>query len=81
MGSSSYIVTFNVDFSRKVEVENQTRRKIKYLRYDNGKKYTDSKFKRFCEEHGIHSSFSERMICLTEKERGLLLNVGLSKGL
>jgi hypothetical protein len=34
----------------KAEVENQTGRKIKYLRSDNGTEYTDSQFQKFCEE-------------------------------
>ncbi|KAK4385200.1 Retrovirus-related Pol polyprotein from transposon TNT 1-94 [Sesamum angolense] len=45
----------------KAEVENQTGRKIKYLRSDNGTEYTDSQFQKFCEEHGIHRHFSVRL--------------------
>ncbi|CAA7057310.1 unnamed protein product [Microthlaspi erraticum] len=37
----------------KAEVENQIGRKVKYLRSDNDTKYTDGKFVKFCEEHGI----------------------------
>ena len=33
----------------KVEVENQTERKIKCLRSDNSIEYTDSKFTKLCE--------------------------------
>ena len=44
----------------KAEVENQTWRKIKYLRSDNGTKYTDSQFQKFCDEHGIQRHFSVR---------------------
>ncbi|KAK4386032.1 Retrovirus-related Pol polyprotein from transposon TNT 1-94 [Sesamum angolense] len=75
----------------KVEVENQTGRKIKYLRSDNGTKYTDSQFQKFCEEHGVQRHFSvrntpqqngvaERMnTSLTERARWLRLNAGLPK--
>ncbi|CAJ2662759.1 unnamed protein product [Trifolium pratense] len=76
----------------KAEVENQTGRKIKYLRSDNGTEYTDSQFQKFCEQHGIQRHFSvrktpqqngvaERMNrSLTERARCLRLNAGLSKG-
>jgi len=37
----------------KVEVENQTHRKIGYLGSDNGTEYTDSWFQKFCKEHDI----------------------------
>ena len=75
----------------KAEVENQTGRKIKYLRSDNGTEYTDSQFQKFCEEHGIQRHFSvrktpqqngvaERMNrSLTERARCLRLNAGLPK--
>ncbi|KAE8661582.1 putative ribonuclease H protein [Hibiscus syriacus] len=41
-----------------VEVENQTGRKIKCLRCDNGMEYTDSQFQQFCKEHGIKRNFT-----------------------
>jgi len=75
----------------KAEVENQTSRKIKYLRSDNGTKYTDSQFQKFCEEYGIQrhflvrktpqqNGFVERMNrSLTERARCLRLNAGLPK--
>ncbi|KAL4384756.1 hypothetical protein GQ457_15G014670 [Hibiscus cannabinus] len=44
----------------KAQVENQTGRKIKYLRSDNGTEYTDSQFQRFCEDHGILRHFTVR---------------------
>ena len=44
----------------KVKVKNQTGRKIKYLRSDNGTEYTDSRFQKLCEEHGIQRPFSVR---------------------
>src|SRR5688572_13417400 len=37
----------------KALVENQTGRKIKKLRTDNGLEFVDSEFTEFCEEHGI----------------------------
>ena len=75
----------------KTEVENQTRRKIKCLRSDNGTEYTDSKFQEFCEQHGIMRHFSVRRTpqqngvaerlnrTIIEKARCLRLNAGLAK--
>jgi transposase InsO family protein len=37
----------------KAQVENQTRKKIKVLRSDNGGEYTSNEFKNFCKEEGI----------------------------
>ncbi|RVX19952.1 Retrovirus-related Pol polyprotein from transposon TNT 1-94 [Vitis vinifera] len=42
----------------KTEVENQTMRKIKCLRSDNGTEYTDSKFTELCEQYGIKRHFT-----------------------
>src|ERR1044072_5809073 len=76
----------------KAEVENQTGRKIKYLRTDNGTEYTEKSFIKFCEENGIHRHFSVRKTphqngvaerinrTLTERARCLRLNAGLSIG-
>ena len=73
-------------------MENQIGKKVKYLRFDNGTKYTDSWFQKFCEKHGIQRHFSVRKTpqqngvaerinrSLTERARCLRLNVGLSKG-
>ena len=75
----------------KAEVENQTGRKIKCLRSDNGTEYTDSKFQEFCEQHGIKRHFTvcktpqqngvvERMNrTIAERARCLRLNAGLAK--
>ena len=75
----------------KAEVENQTGRKVKYLRSDNGTEYTETKFQQFCEEHGIQRHFtvrktpqqngvSERMNrTITEKARCIRLQAGLAK--
>ncbi|KAE8721509.1 hypothetical protein F3Y22_tig00015910pilonHSYRG00102 [Hibiscus syriacus] len=75
----------------KAEVENQTGRKIKCLRSDNGTEYTDSQFLQFCKEHGIQRHFTvrktpqqngvaERMnMSLNERARCLRLNAGLPK--
>ena len=40
----------------KAEVENQTGRKIKCLRSDNGTEYKDGDFLKFCEEHGTRDT-------------------------
>ena len=75
----------------KTEVENQTGRKIKCLRSDNGTEYKDSKFLEFCEQYGIKRHFivrktpqqnglAERMNrSLAERARCLRLNAGLPK--
>ena len=75
----------------KAEVENQTGRKIKYLRSDNGTEYTDGEFQKLCEEQGIQrhltvrktpqqNKVSERMNrSIAEKARCLRLNGGLPK--
>ncbi|KAL0360891.1 UNVERIFIED_CONTAM: hypothetical protein Sradi_3773600 [Sesamum radiatum] len=52
----------------KAEVENQTGRKIKFLRSDNGTEYTDSQFQKLREEHGIQSHFS---VCKTPQQNGV----------
>ena len=44
----------------KAEVENQTERKMKYLRSDSGTEYTDGKFQKFWEEQGIQKIFTVR---------------------
>uniref|UniRef100_A0A2N9FYY5 Integrase catalytic domain-containing protein n=1 Tax=Fagus sylvatica TaxID=28930 RepID=A0A2N9FYY5_FAGSY len=43
----------------KAKVENQTERKIKCLRTDNGTEYRDGDFLKFYEEHGIKRHFTE----------------------
>ncbi|KAK0602606.1 hypothetical protein LWI29_035187 [Acer saccharum] len=72
----------------KAEVKNQTGRKIRYLRSDNGE-YRDNKFLQFCKEEGITRHFTvkktsqqngvaERMNrTLMEKERSMRFHVGL----
>lgn len=45
----------------KVEVENQTGRKVKCLRTDNGTEYTNDKFRDFCEQYGIKRHFTVHM--------------------
>jgi transposase InsO family protein len=42
----------------KAQVENQTGRKIKILRLDNGGEYTSKEFNSFCIEAGIKSEFT-----------------------
>jgi transposase InsO family protein len=44
----------------KAKVENQTGRKLKCLRIDNGTEYRDGEFLKFCEEHGIKRHFTIR---------------------
>jgi hypothetical protein len=75
----------------KAEVENQTGRKIKCLRTDNGTEYRDGDFLKFCEEHGIKRHFTVRKTpqqngvaerlnrTITETARCLRLNVELPK--
>ena len=38
-------------------MENQTGRKVKCLRTDNGTEYMNKEFLRFCEKHGIRRHF------------------------
>ena len=42
----------------KAEAENQTERKLKCIRTDNGTKYRDGESLKFCEEHGIKRHFT-----------------------
>ncbi len=75
----------------KAEVENQTGRKIKCLRTDNGTEYKEKKFMQFCEQQGIKRHFTvrktpqqngvaERMNrTIAERARCLRLNAGLTK--
>jgi hypothetical protein len=42
----------------KALVENQTVKKIKVLRSDNGGEYASNKFEDFCTQHGIHRQFT-----------------------
>uniref|UniRef100_A0A2N9G1G5 CCHC-type domain-containing protein n=1 Tax=Fagus sylvatica TaxID=28930 RepID=A0A2N9G1G5_FAGSY len=75
----------------KAEVENQTRRKIKCLRTDNGTEYRDGDFLKFCEEYGIKRHFTVRKTpqqngvaerlnrTITETARCLRLNAELPK--
>uniref|UniRef100_A0A2N9FQZ7 Integrase catalytic domain-containing protein n=1 Tax=Fagus sylvatica TaxID=28930 RepID=A0A2N9FQZ7_FAGSY len=75
----------------KAEVENQTGRKIKCLRTDNGTEYRDGDFLKFCKEHGIKRHFivrktpqqngvAERLNrTITETARCLRLNAELPK--
>jgi transposase InsO family protein len=72
-------------------VENQTGRKIKCLRTDNGTKYRDGDFLKFCEEHGIKRHFTVRKTpqqngvverlnrTIIETARCLRLNIKFSK--
>lgn len=75
----------------KAMVENETGLKIKKLRTDNGGEYEDTKFKKFCYEHGIrmertvpgtpqHNGVAERMNrTLTERARSIRIQSGLPK--
>uniref|UniRef100_A0A2N9IQJ1 CCHC-type domain-containing protein n=1 Tax=Fagus sylvatica TaxID=28930 RepID=A0A2N9IQJ1_FAGSY len=75
----------------KAEVENQTGRKIKCLRTENGTEYRDGDFLKFCEEHGIKRHFTVRKTpqqngvaerlnrTITETARCLRLNAELPK--
>ena len=73
-------------------VENQTGKKIKAIRTDNGKEYIGKKFKRVLQEAGIRHQTSVRYSpqqnrlaeranrSIVERARCLLLDAGLSKG-
>jgi hypothetical protein len=75
----------------KAKVENQTGKKVKCLRTDNGTEYTNDEFRDFCEQHGIKRHFTvrktpqqngvaERMNrSIAERARCLRLNAGLAK--
>nr|KYP40338.1 Retrovirus-related Pol polyprotein from transposon TNT 1-94 [Cajanus cajan] len=75
----------------KAMVENETGLKIKKLRTDNGGEYEDTRFKRFCYEHGIRmertvpgtpqqNGVAERMNrTLTERARSMRVQSGLPK--
>ncbi|KAK2998642.1 hypothetical protein RJ639_023717 [Escallonia herrerae] len=92
-GGARYFVTFIDDFSRKwkARVENQTDKKLKYFRSDNGMEYNDEEFLQFCKDKGIIRHFSvkrtpeqnevaERMNrTLLERARCMRLNADLPK--
>ena len=75
----------------KAKVEIQTGREIKCLRSNNGTEYTDSRFMKLCEQHGIKRYFTlrktpqqngvaERMNkIIAEKTRCLRLNAKLAR--
>jgi transposase InsO family protein len=44
----------------KTKVENQTGKKVKCLRTDNGTEYTNDEFRDFCEQHSIKRHFTVR---------------------
>lgn len=82
---------FSIFKKWKEQVENQTGRKIKYLRTDNGLEYRDKEFIRFYELKGITRHFTvkgipqqngvaERMNrTLAERVRCMRLNARLPK--
>jgi len=75
----------------KTLVENQTGKKVKRLRTDNGMEFCSSEFNQFCKEHGIarhhtvrhtpqQNGVAERMNqTLLEKARCMLSNAGLAR--
>ncbi|KAD3641560.1 hypothetical protein E3N88_30784 [Mikania micrantha] len=83
--------TFSKFKEWKVMVENQTERRVKKLRTDNGLEFCNSWFDMFCKKHGIGRHFSvagtpqqnglvERMnLTLLNKVRCMLFNAGLPK--
>ena len=75
----------------KARVENETVLKIKMLRSNNGGEYEDTKFKKFCYEHGIkiertmtgtpqHNGIAKWMKrTWTERARSIRIQSGLPK--
>jgi len=53
----------------KVLVENETRKRLKCLRSDDGGEYCSKEFDRYCSENGIHR---EKKIPGTPQENGVL---------
>lgn len=51
----------------KMKVKNQTGRKIKYVRSNNGTQYNDSYFQKFC-EYGLQRYFT---VCKTPQHNGI----------
>lgn len=49
---------FSTFKSWRIQVETQTRHKVKYLRSDNGGEYTSEEFQRYCTEEGITRHFT-----------------------
>ena len=74
-------------------MENQTQKKIKVLRTDNGGEFCEKEFEQFCKECGIaqqkttpytpqHNGVAERMNrSLMEKARSMLSGAGLGQQL
>jgi transposase InsO family protein len=58
----------------KALVENQTGRKIKTLRYDNGGKYTSKAFKDFCAGVGI-KTYNPQQNRVAERKNGAIVGV------
>ncbi|KAL4029866.1 hypothetical protein IC575_008094 [Cucumis melo] len=52
----------------KKQVENQTGRKVKYLRTDNGLEFVNNKFNQFCKSEGITRHFT---VTYTPQQNGL----------
>jgi transposase InsO family protein len=85
---SDVFVTFK---QWKTLIENQTRKKIKRLRIDNGMEFCGGEFNKFCKDEGIakhrtvshtpqQNGVAERMNkTLLERARCLLSNARLSK--
>jgi hypothetical protein len=70
-------------------VENQTWKKVKCLRTNNGTEYANDEFKYFCEQHGRKRHFTIRKTpngvavrmnrSIVKRARCLRLNAGLAK--
>ena len=82
---------FNKFKEYKALVENQTGKKIKVLRTDNGGEFCEKEFEKFCKECGIErqkktpytpqqNGFAERMnMSLMEKARSMLSGARLGE--
>ncbi|CAA7055049.1 unnamed protein product [Microthlaspi erraticum] len=90
LSDSKYFITFIDDFSKKILVENQTGKKLKCLRTDNGLEFCNNQFDKLCRESGVkrhktcpytpqQNGVSKRMNrSIMDKVRRMLTETGLN---